>query len=198
MKWKLCVAAWGYGVAFGSYRYTLKMLALERVRAKHFTKAWGKCKQTRNTHQCTPYAILLCVCVLWILKENKNTISKWNINITGWFLLLTSIVVGFIRAAESLPVLVGVPLTLYLNGESHRYGRAGYFVCSASAAISAILMFFIGYPMGGRQNVSKYSANGSITSHYTMPTTDCQDLLNRSFSSRYNNWYSSGTQCTSW
>ncbi|XP_031623034.1 monocarboxylate transporter 1-like [Contarinia nasturtii] len=140
----LCVASWGYGVALGCYRYTLKMLALERVRAKHFTKAWG-----------------------------------------------------FIRCAESIPVLVGVPLTAYLNDESHRYGRAGYFVCSASTAISAILMFFIGYPMGGRQNLSKYSANGSITSHYTVPTTDCPDLLNRSFSSRYNNWYSSGTQCTS-
>lgn len=38
----LCVTAWGYGLAFGCYRYTLKMLALERVRAKHFTKAWGK------------------------------------------------------------------------------------------------------------------------------------------------------------
>lgn len=51
-------------------------------------------------------------------------------------------------------------------------------------------MFFIGYPAGGRQNVSKYSANGSITSHCTMPTSECPDLLNQSFSSaRYNNWY---------
>lgn len=38
----LCISAWGYGLALGCYRYTLKMLALERVRAKHFTKAWGK------------------------------------------------------------------------------------------------------------------------------------------------------------
>lgn len=38
----MCVTAWGYGLALGCYRYTLKMLALERVRAKHFTKAWGK------------------------------------------------------------------------------------------------------------------------------------------------------------
>lgn len=48
----LCVTAWGYGVALGCYRYTLKMLALERVRAKHFTKAWGKCKHS-----------ILCMCV---------------------------------------------------------------------------------------------------------------------------------------
>lgn len=96
-------------------------------------------------------------------------------------------------------MLLGVPLTAFLNDSSHRYGRAGYFVCSASTAIAAILMFFIGYPSGGRQNVSKYSANGSITSHFTVPSNDCPDLLNRSFSSRYNNWYSnSGTQCTSW
>lgn len=52
---------------------------------------------------------------------------------------------------------------------------------------------------GGRQNVSKYSGNGSIMSHCTMPSSDCPDILNRSFSSaRYNNWHStSGTHCTS-
>lgn len=38
----LCISAWSYGLALGCYRYTLKMFALERVRAKHFTKAWGK------------------------------------------------------------------------------------------------------------------------------------------------------------
>lgn len=120
----------------------------------------------------------------------------------SFYYYFTSIGPGFIRCAESIPVLFGVPLTAFLNESSQNgYGRAGYFVCSASTAISAILMFFVGYPAGGRQNVSKYSANGSITSHYTVPTTDCPDLLNRSFSSRYNNWYSSGTQqtqCTSW
>lgn len=95
-------------------------------------------------------------------------------------------------------MLVGVPLTAFLNDASHRYGRAGYYICSAAAAISAILMFFIGYPTGDRQTLSKYSANGSITSHCTAVTGDCPDLLNRSFSSRYNNWYnSSNTQYTS-
>lgn len=38
----LCISAWGYGLGLGGYRYSLKMFALERVRAKHFTKAWGK------------------------------------------------------------------------------------------------------------------------------------------------------------
>lgn len=37
----LCMLAWAYGLGLGSYRYALKMLALERVRAKYFTKAWG-------------------------------------------------------------------------------------------------------------------------------------------------------------
>lgn len=45
----LCISAWTYGLALGCYRYTLKMLALERVRAKHFTKAWGKLKYKVNT-----------------------------------------------------------------------------------------------------------------------------------------------------
>lgn len=132
------------------------------------------------------------------------TLFLWIFSMSSFlfhFMSFTFYWTGFIRCAESLPVLFGVPLTAFLNESSQNgYGRAGYFVCSASTAISAILMFFVGYPTGGRQNVSKYSANGSITSHYTVPTTDCPDLLNRSFSSRYNNWYSSGTQtqCTSW
>lgn len=49
----LCVTAWGYGLALGCYRYTLKMLALERVRAKHFTKAWGKYKYTQHKYTST-------------------------------------------------------------------------------------------------------------------------------------------------
>lgn len=57
-----------------------------------------------------------------------------------------SLLAGFIRCAESIPVLIGVPLTAFLNDSSHRFGRAGYFICSASTAISAILMFFVGYP----------------------------------------------------
>lgn len=70
--------------------------------------------------------------------------------------------IGFIRGAESIPVLIGVPLAAFLNESSHRYGRAGYYVCSAATAIGAILMFFVGYPESGRQNNnnSKYSTNG--------------------------------------
>ncbi len=100
--------------------------------------------------------------------------------------------IGFIKGAESIPVLLGVPITAFLNDSSHRYGRAGYYVCAAVSAISAILMFFVPNTSSGRQNISKYSTNGSITSHCTLATSDCPDLLNRSFSSgRYgNNWYS--------
>ncbi|XP_062547904.1 monocarboxylate transporter 2-like isoform X1 [Armigeres subalbatus] len=133
----LCFSAWAYGLGLGGYRYTLKMLAIERIRGKYFSKAWG-----------------------------------------------------FIKSAESLPVLFGVPLCAFLNDSSHRYGRAGYYVCAASAAISAIILFFVGHPDGKNM---KYSTNGSITSRCTVPTSssDCQHMLNRSFSSqRFNNqWY---------
>lgn len=80
----------------------------------------------------------------------KTWIIKWII------IKLT----GFIRGAESIPVLIGVPLAAFLNDSSHRYGRAGYYVCSAATAIGAILMFFVGYPESVRQNNSKYSTNG--------------------------------------
>lgn len=100
----LCFSAWAYGLGLGGYRYTLKMLAIERIRGKYFSKAWG-----------------------------------------------------FIKSAESLPVLFGVPLCAFLNDSSHRYGRAGYYICAASAAISAIILFFVGHPDGKNM---KYSANG--------------------------------------
>ncbi|XP_065085064.1 monocarboxylate transporter 2-like [Ochlerotatus camptorhynchus] len=134
----LCFSAWAYGLGLGGYRYTLKMLAIERIRGKYFSKSWG-----------------------------------------------------FIKSAESLPVLFGVPLCAFLNDSSHRYGRAGYYICAASAAISAIILFFVGHPDGKNM---KYSTNGSITSRCTAPTSssDCQHMLNRSFSSsqRFNNqWY---------
>lgn len=101
---------------------------------------------------------------------------------------------GFIKGAESLPVLIGVPLTSYLNEASHKYGRAGYYVCSAFTLISGILMFFIGN-IEERKNVSKYSANGSVMSRCNQPstttttTTECPHGLSRSYSlnRRHNN-----------
>lgn len=103
--------------------------------------------------------------------------------------------VGFIKGAESLPVLIGVPLTSYLNEASHKYGRAGYYVCSAFTLISGILMFFIGN-LEERKNVSKYSANGSVMSRCaastTTTTTECPHGLTRSYSlNRRQNWSAS-------
>jgi hypothetical protein len=63
---------------------------------------------------------------------------------------------GFIKGAESIPVLISIPLTGFLNDASLTTGKAGYYICSALTAISGVLMFFIGYP----KNTTKYSANG--------------------------------------
>ncbi|CRL00633.1 CLUMA_CG013893, isoform A [Clunio marinus] len=112
----LCIVTWMYGLGLGGYRYSLKMLALERVRGKFFTRAWG-----------------------------------------------------FIKGAESIPVLISIPLTGFLNDASLTTGKAGYYICSALTAISAVLMFFIGYP----KNTAKYSANGSIISRFNGTSTDC-------------------------
>lgn len=46
----MCITAWGYGLGLGGYRYSLKMFALERIRAKRFTKAWGTYQPT-NTNR---------------------------------------------------------------------------------------------------------------------------------------------------
>lgn len=72
--------------------------------------------------------------------------------------------VGFIKGAESIPVLLSIPLTGYLNEASLSYGKAGYYLCSAATSISAILMFFIGFSDANFQNTSKYSNNNGYFS----------------------------------
>jgi hypothetical protein len=62
---------------------------------------------------------------------------------------------GFIKGAESIPVLISIPLTGFLNDASLSSGKAGYYICSALTAISAVLMFFIGHS----KNNTKYSTN---------------------------------------
>ncbi|XP_030383874.1 monocarboxylate transporter 7 [Scaptodrosophila lebanonensis] len=93
----LCILSWIYGIGLGGFQYSLKILALERIKLKHFSKAWG-----------------------------------------------------FIRGVESVPVLISVPLTSFLNDYSLKYGRAGYYICSAAAAISGIIIFFISEPQQQR------------------------------------------------
>lgn len=36
--------AWMYGLCLGGFLYSMKMLTMERVRGRHFTKVWGAYK----------------------------------------------------------------------------------------------------------------------------------------------------------
>ncbi|KAM7353347.1 uncharacterized protein ACRADG_005441 [Cochliomyia hominivorax] len=108
----LCILSGIYGVGFGGFRFSLKMLALERVKVK-FSKTWS-----------------------------------------------------FIRGIEAIPVLISVPLTIFLNDYSLKYGRAGYYICSAAAAIAAIIIFFIGYSSYPHNPSQRSNMNGAI-----VPTT---------------------------
>lgn len=62
---------WLYGICLGGFTYSLKMFTLERVKGRHFTKAWS-----------------------------------------------------FVQGAKSLPVLLGIPITGYIN---QTYPKAGYY-----------------------------------------------------------------------
>ncbi|KNC25389.1 hypothetical protein FF38_07564 [Lucilia cuprina] len=108
----LCILSGIYGVGFGGFRFSLKMLALERVKVK-FSKTWS-----------------------------------------------------FVRGIEAIPVLISVPLTIFLNDYSLKYGRAGYYICSAAAAIAAIIIFFIGYSTYPHNPSQRSNMNGAA-----VPTT---------------------------
>ncbi|XP_067011576.2 monocarboxylate transporter 4-like [Anabrus simplex] len=81
---------WLYGVCLGGFLYSLKMFTMERVRTRHFTRAWS-----------------------------------------------------FVQGAEALPVLLGVPITGYIN-ESHP--KAGYYFSFLSTMVGAALLFLVGTP----------------------------------------------------
>lgn len=41
-----CILCWIYGINFGAFRYTFKMLVLERIKTKQFARVWGKLKSS--------------------------------------------------------------------------------------------------------------------------------------------------------
>ncbi|XP_023245123.1 uncharacterized protein LOC106636883 [Copidosoma floridanum] len=85
----LVLAAMLYGASLGGSLYSLKMLTLERIKARQFAKTWA-----------------------------------------------------LVQAAEALPILVGVPVTGYLNEASP---RVGYYLCSLSSLVGAALLFLVGW-----------------------------------------------------
>ncbi|KAL0125502.1 hypothetical protein PUN28_004541 [Cardiocondyla obscurior] len=91
----LVLASALYGASLGGTLYSLKMLALERLRARHFARSWA-----------------------------------------------------LVQAAEALPILLGVPLTGYMNASSP---RVGYYACTLSSLCGAALLFLVGW---GRQPTS--------------------------------------------
>ncbi|XP_036328523.1 uncharacterized protein LOC118740892 [Rhagoletis pomonella] len=116
-RW-FCILGWMYGIGFGGFRYAFKILALDRIKVKQFSKAWS-----------------------------------------------------LLKGAESIPVLISIPLTSFLNDYSLHYGRAGYFICSAAVAIGGIIIFFMTYStfeqssgahQGNNNNNNKKHGNGAI------------------------------------
>lgn len=81
--------AWMYGLCLGGFLYSMKMLTMERIRGRHFTKVWG-----------------------------------------------------FVQGAEAIPVIVGVPVTGYINQQAP---RAGFYFSTAATLAGAFLLFFVGY-----------------------------------------------------
>ncbi|XP_034950849.1 monocarboxylate transporter 4-like [Chelonus insularis] len=105
----LVLASALYGASLGGALYSLKMLALERLRTRHFARAWA-----------------------------------------------------LVQAAEALPILLGVPLTGYMNESAP---RIGYYACTLSSLCGAALLFLVGW---GRQPSSPI-LRGSQLSHLSQP-----------------------------
>ncbi|KAK1133835.1 hypothetical protein K0M31_011622 [Melipona bicolor] len=110
----LVLASGLYGASLGGALYSLKMLALERLRARHFARSWA-----------------------------------------------------LVQAAEALPILLGVPLTGYMNANS---SRVGYYACTLSSLCGAALLFLVGW---GRQPASPFLSAPNLSNVSIPPPCAC-------------------------
>ncbi|XP_031354318.1 monocarboxylate transporter 2-like isoform X2 [Photinus pyralis] len=111
---------WLYGICLGGFSYSLKMFTLERIRSRHFTKAWG-----------------------------------------------------FVQGAKSVPVLLGVPITGYIN---QMYPKCGYYISFVSTIVGASLMFLVGTKS---EHVNSISSNCDLNCKANMNQCICG--LNNSY-----------------
>lgn len=110
--------------------------------------------------------------------------KQYTINHSILPLRCCSSLAGFIKNAESLPVLLGVPLTGFLNEYTAQYGRAGYYLCATAALVAAVGLFFVGHSEEPRRllnDSTKYS-NGSVMSRNPMSSECGRHSLSRSYS----------------
>lgn len=49
---------------------------------------------------------------------------------------------GFVQSAEAIPVIVGVPVTGYINQQAP---RAGFYFSTAATLAGAVMLFFVGF-----------------------------------------------------
>ena len=67
-------------------------------------------------------------------------------------------------------MLISVPLTSFLNDYSLKYGRAGYYICSAASAIAAIIIFFISHSSAQQRSLRSKLENGTLSSSFRTTT----------------------------
>lgn len=85
---------------------------------------------------------------LWTPSENSNNILlfshgfSYEINKGVFLLMCRSLCTGFVQGAEAIPVIVGVPMTGYINQQAP---RAGFYFSTASTLAAALLLFFVGF-----------------------------------------------------
>ncbi|XP_057668640.1 monocarboxylate transporter 2-like [Diorhabda carinulata] len=108
---------WMYGICLGGYNYALKMFTLERIKGRHFTKAWS-----------------------------------------------------FIQGAKALPVLVGIPITGYIN---QAHPKAGYYFSFVTTIIGASLMFLVGTRKDHHHIVNSNSNNCNLNNCTIANLNDC-------------------------
>ena len=142
----LCLVTWMYGLGLGGYRCEAEIFLLVKMIywvfffPRFFKNARTRARSGEIFHTRVGWACQI----------------KWSLDSFRILNFSSDFSAGFIKGAESIPVLISIPLTGFLNDASLTSGKAGYYICSALTAISAVLMFFIGYP----KSSTKYSTNG--------------------------------------
>lgn len=106
--------------------------------------------------------MLLLLFLIFSSSQFELLCRNYEKMISNWYLLFA----GFVQGAKALPVIIGVPMTGYINQQSP---RAGYYFSFATTMIGAILLFFVGFSKRPEPN---NSINSTMTAA-TLTNGDC-------------------------
>ncbi|EDW64667.2 uncharacterized protein Dvir_GJ21180 [Drosophila virilis] len=106
----LCILSWLYGIGLGGFQYSLKILALERIKLKHFSKAWGFIRGVQSV------PVLISVPLTSFLNDYSLKYGRAGYYICSAAAAISGIIIFFISEPQEQQQQQQQPPRGHLNG----------------------------------------------------------------------------------